>query len=46
LRSGLESFIVEGIKTNIPLHLKVLNDAAFLAGEYDTGCLERVKRNE
>ncbi len=43
LRSGLEAFIVEGIKTNIPLHLKILSDAAFLAGEYDTGCLEKLK---
>lgn len=40
LRAGLEGFVVEGIKTNIPLHLRVLSYPPFLVGEYDTGCLD------
>jgi len=32
----LENFKVEGIKTNIPLHLRILKDPAFQAGQLDT----------
>ncbi|MDY7228680.1 acetyl-CoA carboxylase biotin carboxylase subunit [Hyalangium rubrum] len=37
---ALESFRIEGIKTNIPLHLRILKDPAFRAGELDTRFLE------
>ncbi len=39
-RRALEEFVVEGIKTTIPFHLKVLQDPRFLSGNFDTGFLE------
>ena len=38
---ALEMFIVEGIKTSIPLHQKILADPDFQAGNYDTHFMER-----
>ncbi len=38
--AALQSFRIEGIKTNIPLHLRIVQDAAFHAGELDTHFLE------
>ncbi|QAT87330.1 acetyl-CoA carboxylase biotin carboxylase subunit [Corallococcus coralloides] len=38
--TALESFRIEGIKTNIPLHLRILKDPAFAAGELDTHFLD------
>ncbi len=42
-RRALEEFTVEGIKTTIPFHLKVLEDERFLSGNFDTGFLENFK---
>ncbi len=39
-RRALEEFTVEGIKTTIPFHLKVLEDERFLSGNFDTGFLD------
>jgi acetyl-CoA carboxylase biotin carboxylase subunit len=33
--------VIEGIKTSIPLHLKILNDADFIAGKLSTSFMER-----
>ena len=33
--------VIEGIKTNIPLHLRILEDPDFLAGRFDTRFMER-----
>jgi acetyl-CoA carboxylase biotin carboxylase subunit len=38
---ALADFQVEGIKTNIPLHLRIVRDAAFQAGALDTHFLEK-----
>ncbi len=38
---ALEMFIVEGIKTSIPLHRKILADPDFRAGIFDTRFMER-----
>jgi acetyl-CoA carboxylase biotin carboxylase subunit len=38
--AALEQFRIEGIKTNIPLHLRILRAPAFRAGELDTRFLE------
>jgi len=38
---ALEMFIVEGIYTTIPLHRRILADADFRAGKFDTGFIER-----
>ena len=42
MRGALERFAVEGVKTNIPTHLKVLGSEAFTRGELDTHFLERL----
>ena len=42
MRSALERFAVEGVKTNILTHLKVLASDAFARGELDTHFLERI----
>jgi len=42
MRGALERFFVEGVKTNIPTHLKVLGSDAFARGEFDTHFLERL----
>ena len=42
---ALEMFIVEGISTSIPLQEKVLADADFRAGRFDTQFLKRFSRN-
>ncbi len=41
MRRTLEMTVVEGIKTSIPLHLKVLSDPDFIAGKFDTSFMER-----
>jgi len=38
---ALEMFIIEGIKTTIPLHRRILADPEFRAGKFDTGYIER-----
>ena len=38
---ALEMFIVEGIKTTIPLHRQILADPEFRAGKFDTGYIDR-----
>ena len=39
--TALEEIVIEGIDTNIPLHLDLCRDAAFLAGGTGIGHLER-----
>jgi acetyl-CoA carboxylase, biotin carboxylase subunit len=41
LHGALEGFIVEGIKTTIPLHKRIIADPDFVAGRFDTHFLER-----
>ncbi len=41
MKRALESFVVEGIKTNIPMHLKILDDPDFRAGDFSTKFMER-----
>ena len=40
-KRALEEFVIEGIKTTIPFHLKVLEDPRFISGNFDTGFLEK-----
>jgi acetyl-CoA carboxylase biotin carboxylase subunit len=39
-QAALESFVIEGIKTNIPLHRRIVADPAFARGDLDTRFLE------
>jgi acetyl-CoA carboxylase, biotin carboxylase subunit len=41
MRGALEGFIVQGIKTTIPLHKRILADPDFVSGKFDTHFLER-----
>jgi acetyl-CoA carboxylase biotin carboxylase subunit len=41
MRRALESFVIEGIKTNIPLQLRIIADPDFAAGRFDTTFMER-----
>jgi acetyl-CoA carboxylase biotin carboxylase subunit len=40
MRRALEAMVVEGIKTTIPLHLKIMDDPKFRAGEISTSFME------
>lgn len=46
MKRALEMFIIEGIKTTIPLQRKVLGEADFAAGRIDTHFLERYQTNK
>jgi acetyl-CoA carboxylase biotin carboxylase subunit len=39
---ALEGLRIEGIKTTIPVHQRILADPGFAAGEYDTGFIGRL----
>ena len=41
MKRALEMTVIEGIKTSIPLHLKVLNDPDFVAGRLSTSFMDR-----
>jgi acetyl-CoA carboxylase biotin carboxylase subunit len=41
MRRVLEMTVIEGIKTSIPLHLKILNDPDFVAGKLSTAFMEQ-----
>jgi acetyl-CoA carboxylase biotin carboxylase subunit len=41
MKRTLEMTVVDGIKTSIPLHLRVLSDPDFIAGRFDTSFMER-----
>ncbi len=46
MERALEEFIVEGIKTTIPFHQKVMQHPEFRAGNFDTKFVERMKDQE
>jgi acetyl-CoA carboxylase, biotin carboxylase subunit len=41
MRRTLEMTVIEGIKTSIPLHLKILRDPDFIAGKLSTSFMDR-----
>ena len=43
MRRALAEYHVGGIRTNLPFHRQVMRHAAFIAGDYDTGFIERHK---
>ena len=42
MKRALEMFVIEGIKTSIPLQRRILADADFAAGKIDTHFIERL----
>jgi acetyl-CoA carboxylase biotin carboxylase subunit len=41
MRRTLEMTVIEGIKTSIPMHLKILADPDFIAGRLSTAFMDR-----
>jgi acetyl-CoA carboxylase biotin carboxylase subunit len=39
---ALEEYIVEGIRTTIPFHRKIMANKDFIEGNIDTGFLEKI----
>jgi acetyl-CoA carboxylase, biotin carboxylase subunit len=46
MRRTLEMTVVDGIKTSIPLHLKIMNDPDFIAGRLSTSFMERFMKEK
>jgi len=42
MRRALREFVVEGIKTTIPFHLKIISNPDFLSGNFNTHFLENI----
>ncbi|HEY6190328.1 MAG TPA: acetyl-CoA carboxylase biotin carboxylase subunit [Pyrinomonadaceae bacterium] len=45
MRRALGAMVVEGIRTTIPLHIKIMNDPAFQAGQFSTKFMENFLSN-
>jgi acetyl-CoA carboxylase biotin carboxylase subunit len=45
MRRALEAMVVEGIHTTIPLHLKIMDDPNFRAGEFSTKFMDNFLSN-
>jgi len=41
MRRALDEYVVRGIETNLPFHRRCFRQAAFVAGDYDTGFIGR-----
>ena len=46
MNMALDEYIIEGIKTTIPFHKKVLRSPEFLSGKYSTNLVERLLNNK
>ena len=42
LRRALDEMVISGVETTIPLHQRVIDDASFVAGDYDIHWLEKL----
>jgi acetyl-CoA carboxylase, biotin carboxylase subunit len=42
MRWALDEYVVEGIRTTVPFHRRVLRDPEFLSGDLDTGYIDRL----
>jgi acetyl-CoA carboxylase biotin carboxylase subunit len=41
MRRALEATVIEGIKTTIPLHLKIMDEPDFQSGNFSTRFMDR-----
>jgi acetyl-CoA carboxylase biotin carboxylase subunit len=46
MRRALSEFVIEGVKTTIPFHLRLMNDEGFIKGNYTTKHLESFDLSE
>jgi acetyl-CoA carboxylase biotin carboxylase subunit len=42
MRRALDEFVIEGVKTTIPFHKKVLLDPDFISGNFNTNFVEKM----
>ncbi len=42
MKGALSEFVIEGVKTTLPLHLKIFSDPTFVKGAYSTNYLEQL----
>lgn len=40
MRRALDEFVIEGVKTTIPFHQKLMKDERFLSGDFNTGFMD------
>jgi len=40
MKRALDEFIIEGVKTTVPFHQKLMRDKTFLSGDFNTGFLD------
>jgi len=40
MKRALQEFVIEGIKTTIPFHIRLMDNAIFRSGKYSTNFLE------
>jgi acetyl-CoA carboxylase biotin carboxylase subunit len=43
-RAAVAGFRIDGPKTNLPFFVELLDDPAYLSGDYDTGIIDRMRR--
>ncbi|MCX6352991.1 MAG: acetyl-CoA carboxylase biotin carboxylase subunit [Bacteroidetes bacterium] len=43
MRRALDEFIIEGVKTTLPLHIQIMNDKKFIAGDFTTAFMNTFK---
>ena len=46
MKRALDEFIIEGVKTTIPFHKKLMNDEKFLSGHFTTNFMESFSMDE
>jgi acetyl-CoA carboxylase biotin carboxylase subunit len=46
MKRALGEYIIEGIKTTIPFHKKLMKDERFNSGKFDTGFMEDFELGE
>jgi acetyl-CoA carboxylase biotin carboxylase subunit len=44
MRRALEEFVIDGVKTTVPLYLEVFGHSAFVSGRVDTSFIESLER--
>jgi len=46
MKRALDEFVIEGVKTTIPFHRQLMDDPAYVAGDYTTKFMESFKMND
>ncbi len=46
MKRALDEFVIEGIKTTIPFHRQLMDDPAYVSGDYTTAFMDTFKMND